>query len=102
MNFIVTKETIRDLPEREQPLMVSLLDDLKDINKMSPLTFVITYDSEGTKYYPIPYYRIAQVDINSKEQPLTGETLGIEMSIEDLDMALCVLSNYTELVKAYE
>ena len=92
----VTKNNIDKLPKEERALVKSLLDDLEEINHNLPLftsdlelEWIDThteYSPERTDPCPDFYgmYRVKQ----------GTETLGVEMTLDDLDMALCLLYNY--------
>ena len=96
--MIITEENIKSLPisDHEKGLLRALLQDLEEINHNLPL---FTYDLElewidtHTEYSPertdpcpdfYGMYRIWQED----------DTIGVEMDLDTLDSALCLLHNY--------
>ena len=85
------------IPEKEQSIIKALLDDINDINKIISLNtsnyLWLSFEDEHTQYSPewtdpcpdfYGMYRVKQ----------GTETLGVEMTLDDLDMALCLLYNY--------
>ena len=93
----ITKETIYNIPEKEQPLVLSLLDDLAEINEFNYrkdleilyLEWIDThtnYSPEWTDPCPDYYgmYRIWRGD----------DYIGVEMDLDTLDSALCLLHNF--------
>ena len=94
----VTIDNIKNIPisSQEQGLLKALLKDLKDINQKSKTELYIDWIDEHTDYSPertdpCPDYYGMYV-IRPVNTPF--EFLGVEMTIEDLDMALCLLYNY--------
>lgn len=92
----VTNETIYKLPEKEQDLVKALLIDIKEINdiKVKPEIYLDWIDQHTEwspeRTDPCPDY-YGYYTLRSK---ITKEMIGIEMTIEDLDMVLCALYNY--------
>jgi len=95
----VTYENIKTLPvnDREKRLLENLLLDIDDINKtnLKPPIYVDwqdyhdEYSPEWTDPCP-DYYGYYTL----KSEVLKGEIIGVEMTIDMLDDALCTLSNY--------
>jgi hypothetical protein len=95
----VTYENIKTLPinDKEKGLLRAILLDVDDINKMNikpPIyidwqDFHNEYSPEWTDPCP-DYYGCYTL----KSEALEGEIIGIEMTIDMLDDALCTLSNY--------
>lgn len=80
-------------------LLSNLLDDVNDINKHINDVLYIDYIDEHTNYSsertdPCPDY-YGHFYIRSEKFPC--ETLGVEMTLNDLDNAICVLANYVLL-----
>ena len=95
--MIITEENINKLPEKEQGLVKALLIDIDEINYHKPLlssNIYIDWIDQHTEWSPErtdpcpDYYGMYRI-IKSR-----GETLGVEMTLDDLDMALCLLHNY--------
>ena len=95
--MIITEENINKLPEKEQGLVKALLIDIDEINYHKPLlssNIYIEWIDEHTEWSPErtdpcpDYYGMYRI-IESR-----GKTLGVEMTLDDLDMALCLLHNY--------
>ena len=93
----ITEENINSLPisDYEKGLLSSLLKDLEDINDKGDKILYINYIDQHTEYSPEctdpcpDFYGMFQI-INSE----TRDSLGVEMTIEDLDTSLCLLYNY--------
>ena len=83
------------ISDYEKGLLHSLLKDLEDINHKGDKVLYINYIDQHTEYSPEwtdpcpDFYGMFQL-INSE----TGDSLGVEMTIEDLDISLCLLYNY--------
>ena len=97
----ITKKNYKDIvPEHEQELINSLLEDLGDINKYHKKDKLYIdwqdyhdeYSCERTDPCPdfYGYYRI-------KFENLPYESVGDVMTIDELDSALCVLFSYNYL-----
>ena len=92
----VTNDNIKTLPisAREQGLLESILMDLEDINKIDPSLYIDwqdyhdEYSPERTDPCP-DYYGYYRIGSCNKE-----DFIGIEMTIDDLDMVMCTLYNY--------
>ena len=96
--MIVTKETIEKLPEKEQKLVRALLIDIEEINLNLPdntnkiylewQDWHDEYSPERTDPCPDYYgmYKVRRVD--------TPDILGVEMDLETLDIAICLLNNF--------
>jgi hypothetical protein len=93
----ITDETISNLPEKEQELVKALLEDIKEMNIHLPINkkLYLEWIDEHTKYSPEridpcpDYYGCYIV----RKEGIT-DFLGVEMKLEDLDMALCLLHNF--------
>jgi len=100
----VTLDNYKDIiPVKNQELMHALLVDLCDLNnKLSnpEHQLYIDFISEHNEYSPErvdpcpDYYGMYRIKIEG----LPEETLGCEMTIEDIDTSLCVLINFVELL----
>lgn len=104
----VTEENINDLniSVREIILLRALFEDLDTINKVGNTELYIDWQDWHNKYSPeridpCPDY-YGYYTIRSKSDP--SEILGVEMTIDDLDMSLCLLYNYVVdlKIKFYE
>jgi hypothetical protein len=92
----ITEKTIYNIPEKEQPLVIALLNDLAEINHNLPLRSPdlelewidvhTEYSPERTDPCPDFYgmYRIWR----------GNDTIGVEMDLDTLDSALCLLHNF--------
>jgi len=94
--MIVTEENINRLPEKEQGLIKALLKDIDDINYHKPLNscnIYIEWIDKHTEYSPErvdpcpDYYGMYRIGREN-------DFLGVEMTLDDLDIALCLLYNY--------
>ena len=92
----ITEETIYNIPEKEQPLVVALLNDLAEINHNLPLhspNLELEWIDTHTEYSPErvdpcpDYYGMYRVIRN-------GDVLGVEMTLDELDTSLCLLYNF--------
>lgn len=104
----VTKENIEAINDicsnnkslyNNRMLLSHLVDDINDINEHINDVLYIDYIDEHTDYScervdPCPDY-YGCFYIRSEKFPC--ETLGIEMTLNDLDNAICVLANYVLL-----
>lgn len=85
------------IPEKEQEKVLALLFDLEDINNVSsPQNLYIDWQDFHNEYFPertdpcpdyYGYYTL-------RDEFMPYETIGVEMTLDDLDMALCMLYNY--------
>ena len=92
----ITRENVSKLPKKEQDLILALLVDIEEMNRHLPLrfkNFQLEWIDEHTEYSPervdpcpdyYGMYRLWQGD----------DILGIEMDIDTLDTALCLLYDY--------
>ena len=92
----ITEETIYNIPEKEQPLVIALLNDLEEINHNLPLhspNLELEWIDEHTHYSPewtdpcpdyYGMYRVWRGD----------DYIGVEMDLDTLDSALCLLHNF--------
>lgn len=100
----VTEENIENIPikEREQALLKALLIDLEEINSMQNSQLYIDWQEWHNEYNPErtdpcpDYYGMYTVRDNSNP----NEILGVEMNIDDLDTALCLLYNFAEMINS--
>lgn len=96
--MIVTEETIVKLPKKEQKLAKALLRDIEEINQnLPPKTNKIylewqdwhdEYSPERVDPCPDYYgmYKVRRIE--------TSDILGVEMDLETLDIAICLLNNF--------
>lgn len=96
----LTKQNVKELPvsEYERGLVSALIDDLEEINLNGPINrdLYLDYQDYHNEYSPertdpCPDY-YGYYTVRSAADPT--EILGIEMTVEDLDLALCLLYNY--------
>ena len=95
----ITNENIGNLPisDNEKELLRALLVDLKDINRKSKMELYIDWIDKHTEYSsewtdPCPdYYGMYQIKYDIEE---SFETIGVEMTLDELDIVLCALYNY--------
>ena len=91
--MIITEETIYNIPENEQGLVVVLLNDIAEINDHTHSNLKLEWIDEHTEYSPErtdpcpDYYGMYRVWKDN-------DHIGVEMTLDDLDMALCLLHNY--------
>ena len=91
--MIITEESIYNIPENEQGLVVALLNDIAEINDHTHSNLKLEWIDEHTEWSPErvdpcpDYYGMYRV--------LRGnDYIGVEMTLDDLDIALCLLHNY--------
>lgn len=86
----------KNVPEKERNLIFALLFDIEDINKLSKKQIYIDWQDFHNEYSPertdpcpdyYGYYTI-------RDEYLPNEIIGVEMTIDDLDLALCTLYNF--------
>lgn len=86
----------KNVPEKERNLIFALLFDIEDINKLSKKQIYIDWQDFHNEYSPertdpcpdyYGYYTI-------RDEYLPSEIIGVEMTIDDLDLALCTLYNF--------
>lgn len=98
----ITKENYKVVPENEQSILLSLLDDLDDINGSSLYSnnLYIIWIKEHTDWSPertdpcpdyYGYYRLM----------LGKDYIGEIMSLDQLDSAMCLLYNIMEHENLY-
>lgn len=92
----INNENVNILPENEQGLIKALLKDLEDINSKSKIKLYIDWIDEHTEYSPewtdpCPDF-YGMYTIRPINTPC--ESIGVEMTISDLDMVMCALYNY--------
>ena len=91
--MIITEETIYNIPENEQGLVVVLLNDIAEINDHTHSNLKLEWIDEHTEYSPErtdpcpDYYGMYRVWKDN-------DHIGVEMTLDDLDMTLCLLHNY--------
>ena len=92
--MIITEETIYNIPENEQGLVVALLNDIAEINDYTHSNLKLDWIDKHTEWSPErtdpcpDYYGMYRVVKDN------GEYIGVEMTLDDLDIALCLLHNY--------
>lgn len=85
--MIVRENNIDKVPEKEQGLLGALLRDLADINSYGKPELEIHWnEDESTDIYGIYTLRFKNSD----------RTVGIEMTINELDVNICTLIDYLE------
>lgn len=96
----ITKENYKDfVPDKEQPLILALFEDLDNINNYTEDNLYIDWQDYHNEYScertdPCPdFYGCYTIRFERQ----TYETIGGEMTINDLDNALCVLYDYNKL-----
>ena len=92
----ITKDNFKKfVPKEEHDLLEALLKDLNDVNKYHDKKLYIDwqdwhndYSCERTDPCPDYYgmFRVRREDNN--------DYLGVEMTLRDLDISLCLLHNY--------
>ena len=98
----ITKENYEVVPENEQSILLSLLDDLDDINGSSLYSnnLYIIWTEEHIDWSPertdpcpdyYGYYRLR----------LGSDYIGETMSLDQLDSAICLLYNIMEHESLY-
>jgi hypothetical protein len=99
----ITEETIYNIPEKEQPLVVALLNDLAEINHNLPLhspNLELEWIDTHTEYSPErvdpcpDYYGYYRLKFQKKRDGCVGDV----MTIDELDNALCILFSYNFLL----
>ena len=94
--MIITKSTLDKLPKKDQNLIAALLIDLEEINHNLSLrspNIQLDWIDKHTEYSPErvdpcpDYYGMYRVIQGNK-------VLGVEMDIDTLDTALCLLYNF--------
>jgi hypothetical protein len=88
------------IPEKEQTIVNALLEDIETINNKyltNKGSIWLSFEDEHTQYSPertepcpdyYGYYRL--------HNSLNDDTLGIEMTLDELDSNLCTLINFCE------
>lgn len=92
----VTEETLSLLPEKEQGLAEALLKDIDEINQnYESSSIYLDWQDYHNEYSPErvdpcpDYYGMYTI-----RRERTKEMLGTEMTINDMDISLCLLHNY--------
>ena len=91
--MIITEESIYNIPENEQGLVVALLNDIAEINDHTHSNLELEWIDKHTEWSPErtdpcpDYYGMYRIKRGN-------EYLGVEMTLDDLDIALCLLYNY--------
>ena len=87
-----------DIKQREKNLLKALLKDLENLNQKSRESLYIDIQDYHNEYSPervdpcpdyYGYYTI-------RTEKDSFETIGVEMTIDDLDIVMCALCNYIE------
>ena len=92
------------VPEDEQRLLYNLLSDLKYINDNSISKIFINWIDHHTQYSPErtdpcpDYYGMYELRLESDPR----ESVGVEVTLSELDTALCFLYNYVEYEQKIE
>lgn len=92
----LTRENLEILPKKEQGLVESLLDELNYINKCSNFQKLDLYwEDEHTEYSP------ERVDpcpdfygLYFFRSSITGDSIGVDMTADELDSAICLLYDF--------
>lgn len=96
----ITELTLCKVPKKEQRLLAALLNDLEEINSSEVSSFIsktlyIDWQDYHNEYSPervdpcpdfYGYYTL--------RDSFNDKVIGIEMTINDLDMVLCTLCEY--------
>ena len=90
--MIVNKDTITNLPENEQKLISSLLEDLPVDLNIYWQDWHNEYSPERTDPCP-DYYGYYRICSNK------GHQIGVEMTLEELDNAIMIISDTLEYVQ---
>lgn len=94
----ITEETICKIPEKEQGLVRALLKDVDEINEFifpKDKKIYLNWIDEHTEYSPEwtdpcpDFYGMYTV-----RREGVAETIGVEMDLDTLDTALCLLNNF--------
>ena len=92
----ITEDNINLIPEKEQPLVIALLNDLTEINHNHSLhspNLELEWIDTHTEYSPEwtdpcpDYYGMYRVWRGN-------DYIGVEMDLDTLDSALCLLYNF--------
>ena len=96
----LTRFNFKDVvPKNEQQLLIALFDDLDDVNECGKTNLYIDWQDWHDEYSaertdPCPdyygYYTLRFENMND-------ETVGLQMTIDELDNALCLLYSYNYL-----
>lgn len=86
----IDKNNINDVPEGERALVTALLMDIDEINSMAPGIgfYIVRNNDENDDYYGT--YRV------KTEKMGEAESIGMEMSLPELDSSICVISDTVE------
>jgi len=88
----ITNENVKEVSKNEQELLKALLQDVEEINKIAKNPIEIIYQDWHNKYSPErvdpcpDYYGYYRILTNN------NETIGEEMTINDLDNALMIIN----------
>ena len=97
----ITNETIKEVPKKEQELLKALLQDVEEINKIAKNPIEIIYQDWHNEYSPErtdpcpDYYGYYRILTNN------NETIGEEMTINDLDNALMIINETLNYLSAF-
>lgn len=91
----ISEENYNIVPKKEQIILKALLSDLEFINNHSCNKIFINWIDHHTEYSPewtdpCPDFYGTYSLIRST----TKDRLGVEMDLDTLDIALCLLNNY--------
>lgn len=94
----ITEENYTVVPEKEQITLKELLTDLEFINNNSINKLFINWIDCHTEYNPertdpCPDY-YGMYELRLEDDP--RESIGVEMTLDELDMVICTLSDFKE------
>ena len=94
----ITEENYTIVPEKEQIILKALLTDLEFINDNSKSKLFINWIDSHTEYSPewtdpCPDF-YGMYELRLEDDP--RESIGVEMTLDELDMVICTLSDYKE------
>lgn len=95
----ITLENIEQIPEEERMLVKALLKDLEEVNNKSLIQLYINWQEWHDNYSPErvdpcpDYYGYYTIRLESNP----SEFIGVQMTLRELDEAMCLLCNYVEL-----
>lgn len=97
----ISEENYNIVPKKEQIILKALLSDLEFINNHSCNKIFINWIDHHTEYSPewtdpCPDF-YGMYELRLEDDP--RESIGIEMTLDELDMAMCTLYNYIEREK---
>lgn len=94
----ITEENYTVVPEKERMALKELLTDLEFINNNSINKLFINWIDCHTEYSPertdpCPDF-YGMYELRLEDDP--RESIGVEMTLDELDMVICTLSDYKE------